>query len=264
VSLSGILLRQERAVILGWGLGLLAYSFFIGTSYAFVAESAADYEQIWENMPEGLREAFGGDIDIASVPGYYSSQLGSYLPVLLGLFLLATATKRLAGAEESGLLDHLLARPVTRKRHLSALTVALLATAGLVFLGLLTGTLTGFLIGGVSPADLGRLTLAVLDAVPITVFFLGLGLLLGAGFHRRGPAYAVGIGIALGLYALEIVAKVVDELEWMSYATPYGYYSRSDLFNGHPDALYWFLLPLSAGAMGVVALRVFDGKDLKG
>jgi ABC-2 type transport system permease protein len=264
LSLFSILLRQERAVILGWGLGLLAYAFFIGSSYAFIADSAADYENIWETMPEGLREAFGGDMSIASVPGYYTSQLGSYLPVLLGLFLLAAATKRLAGAEESGLLDHLLARPVSRKRHATTLALALVATAGLVFAGLLVGTLAGFLVGGVGALDLGRLVLAVADAVPATLFFLGLGLLLGAGLHRRGPAFSIGVGIALGLYALEIVAKVVDELEWLSYATPYGYYSRSDLFNGDPDVLYWVLLPVAALAMAVVAVRVFDRKDLKG
>ena len=258
-----MLLRQERAVILGWGLGLLAYAFLIGASYAFISGSAADYEQIWQSMPEGVREAFGGDLDIGSVPGYYTSQLGSYLPVLLGLFLLATATKRLAGAEESGLLDHLLARPVSRVRHITTLALALLATAGLVLTGLLVGTVTGFLMGGASAEELGRLVLAVADTVPAVLFFLGLGLLLGAAFHRRSPAFALGVGIALGFYALEIVAKVVDELDWMSYATPSGYYSRSDLFDLQPDLLYWTLLPLAAAAMALVAVRQFDAKDLQ-
>ena len=263
MSLFTILLRQERAVILGWGLGLLAYAFLIGSSYAFIAASAADYEQIWQSMPEGLREAFGGDLSIGSVPGYYTSQLGSYLPVILGLFLLATATKRLAGAEESGLLDHLLARPVSRTRHITTLALALLATAGLVLAGLLAGTTAGFLVGGASPEELGRLVLAVADAVPAALFFLGLGLLLGAAFHRRAPAFALGVGLALGLYALEIVAKVVDELDWMSYATPYGHYSRSDLYGLQPDLLYWTLLPVAAVGMAVVAVRRFDAKDLQ-
>lgn len=264
MSLFTALLRQERGVTLGWGIGLLAYAFFIGTSYAFIADSAADYEQIWDSMPEGLREAFGGDLSIASVGGYYASQLGSYLPLLLGLFLIATATKRLAGAEESGLLDHLLARPVSRRRHVVTLSFAVLASAGLVLVGLLAGTVAGFLVAGVTAADLGRLALAVVDAIPAVLFFLALGLLLGATFHRRGPAMAVGTGIALGLYALEVVAKVVDELDWMSYATPYGYYSRSDLFHGAPDPLHWLLLPMAALVMASVAVRSFDRKDLKG
>lgn len=214
-------------------------------------------------MPEGLREAFGGDQSITSVPGYYTSQLGSYLPVLIGLFLLATATKRLAGAEESGLLDHLLARPVTRSRHIATLGLSFTATAALVLAGVLAGSVLGFLVGGVGAAQLGRLALAVLDAVPVTLFFLGLGLLLGAAFHRRGPAFGLGLALALGLYALEIVAKVVDQMSWLSYANPYGYYARSDSFAGEPDLLYWLLLPLAGAGMAILAWRLFDAKDLK-
>lgn len=264
MSLFRILLRQERAVILGWGLGLLAYAFLIGASYAYIEGNAADYDEIWESLPEGVREAFGGDIDLGSVPGYYASQLGSYLPLLLGLFLLAAATKRLAGAEESGLLDHLLARPVTRTRHLGMQGLALVATAGLVLAGLLAGTLGGFLVGGASAADAGRLALAIADCVPAVLFFLGLGLLLGASFHRRAPAFAAGLGVALGLFALNIVGSVVDELSWLGYANPYGYYGRSDSFHGEPDPLHWTLLPLLGGAMALVAWRRFDAKDLKG
>ena len=260
MSLASIALREERSAILAWSIALLLYMLLVGSSYAAVRETK-EFEQVWKDLPEGFREAFGGATDVTSVHGYTISRVSAF-PLLLGLYALFAGTKRLAGAEESGALDHLLARPVSRNRFYGGAAAACGVALLLVLAGALVGTLLGFVVSGLSAHELLGVAGAVADIVPMIALWWGVGLLVGAAFHRRGPALGAGLGVLLGTYALHVALNVADRLEWLSYLNPFGYYQRSDLFHGSPDPLYWFLLPVVGGAAAWVGLGLFARKDL--
>lgn len=263
MSLFTIMMRQERSAMLGWGIGLFLYVLLIGLSYASFKDST-ELDEIWQDMPEAMREAFGGtDLSITSVSGYLDSQLTSYMPVILGILAVTVATKRLAGAEETGLLDHLLARPINRLPFILTLTFSIATATGIILLAVAIAGVLGFAAAGVSGSDLGRVFLAVVDLVPAALFWIGGGLLLGAAYHRRGPALGVGIAVVLGMFGLQIVANVVDPLAFIDWLTPYGYYARSDLFHGEPDLWYWTVLPLVGAGMAFAAAKWFERKDLQ-
>ncbi len=256
-----ISLRLRRSHLLTWGLSLFAFMFLIGSSYAAVAENE-EYDAIWESLPEEAREAFGGAGSLTAVDGYLDSQAVAYLPILLTIGTALLLTRSFAGAEESGALDHALARPVTRTRYFWAQVGA----AGIIgvsnILASVAGAVAGFALAGVSGNELLRAAGMIIEVVPIYAALIALATLVAVSFHRRGPASGVAVGGLFGLFVIDLLSRLVPDVDWLRYATPYGYWHRSDLYHGELDLVY---LAVSAGlAIGAVLLawRVFDRKDL--
>lgn len=231
-------LRQERGGLLGWGIGLFLFMLIVGASYATVKDSD-DFDQIWDELPDAMKEVFGDVQSITSVDGYLISQATSYMPVVLGIYAVAAATKRTAGAEENGLLDHLLARPITRLAYLGALALTLSLGVSFILLASTAGAILGLAISGVEAEDLVKATGLFVDLLPISLAYASVGLMLGTFFHRRGPAMGLGLLAVLGSFAVQIVAQLVDEVDWLVWATPFGWWSRSDLYDGEPDLFYY-------------------------
>ena len=85
----------------------------------------------------------GGELDIASPAGYLNSQVYALMaPLVLLIFAIGAGAGAVAGEEERGTLDLLLAHPLRRRDYVvqrflalaalvSALTVVLLATVAL-------------------------------------------------------------------------------------------------------------------------------------
>ena len=263
MSLLAITLRPRRTALLAWSLGTLAYLLIIGMTYSFVADSP-EYEEIWASMPEGARELLGGAASLSEVDGYFDSQAGAYLPLVLGILAITGMARALAGAEESGALDHALARPITRKQYywaqVRAMGVLLLA----ILSGALLGAILGFLISGVSGRELAGVVGLMAELIPLLAMFVATGALAGALAHRAAPANGAGIGLVLVWFLLDALSRVVDAASWLAYLTPFGYAARSDLYHGQLDWLYALVAALFCAGVLWLGARVFDGKDLHG
>lgn len=260
LRLLGIHLRMERAGIIGWSVGLLALALAVGASYSAIAEDAAQWEELLGSF-DGLADAFGVD-SLTSPDGYFRSNSVVFYPLLLGIYGGLAATKSFAGAQEQGRLDHVLARPISRRRYLFTASgalgigqVAIIIAAGL-------GAVFGYLAADQDGAAVGGVFVMTLEVLPIALVHLALAILAGTLLDRRATANAVIMAIVVGGFALDIIGKLVDGLDWLEYVTPYGWWGRSDWYNGEMDGLYLVasVLVLFA-AMAGAALR-FDTKDL--
>jgi ABC-2 type transport system permease protein len=127
-------LRDIRRGFLWWSLGLAGFVALIVSVYPTVHSNPA-LEKLSQDYPEALQAflAFGGAVDYSSAAGYLGIELFSFMvPLLLLVAAIGTGAGTIAGEEERGTLELLLANPVSRTRVVLEKTVALvLEIAGL-------------------------------------------------------------------------------------------------------------------------------------
>jgi hypothetical protein len=108
-------LTDNRRALAAWSIGTAAVGVMYAAFYPQVGGSGGMAEII-QNYPEAMREALRMQ-DIGSAAGYLGSTVfGLLLPLLVMAFGVTFGARAVAGDEETGYLDLLLAHPVGRTR----------------------------------------------------------------------------------------------------------------------------------------------------
>lgn len=259
-----IQLTRERGPLLGWSIGLLLFFFIIGISYATVKDHQKGLAQLWEELPQSFRDAFGDVQDITTPGGYFKARATSLLPLVLGGALVGQATRRLSGAEQERELDLILSLPLGRSMYLwSHWSVgATHALAWVVAAGV--GGLSGMAIAGVDPTVLPRLAFMMVEILPLVLAVHAGALLAGAALHRRPPGVAI-LASALGAaFLLQIVAGLDPSVEWLGWFSPYALWSSGDAYEYRSNPWYLLVCAVIVAVCLPLAARVWGRKDLKG
>ncbi len=211
-------LWEQRRALLGWAIGFAGVSLLYGGFYPFAA--TPEYADLIEGLPPALSEAFGWD-EIASAHGYLGATVYGILgPVLAIVMAIGLGARAIAGSEEDGSLELLIAHPVTRTRVVAQKSAALaLTTLGagvVVFLAIIA-------IRG--PIDLelstGNLALASLNMALLGLVFGCLAVLLGSIVGRRGVAIGGAAGAAVVMFLANGLAPQVEALAWLENVSPF-------------------------------------------
>lgn len=202
-------LRDYRRSILGWGLGLAALTLMQLAVYPSVHSQGAKMRDLVNSYPSAFKAMFGMEgVDFTSGPGYLSTETFSLLAPLMLIGLgIALGTGAIAGEEERGTLELLMANPVSRTRVLAAKALgslsALVAAAVMLYLATLVGAAAFDM--SVSPGMLAEATCAVLV---LACACSGVTLLAGAATGKRGVAIAAGAGFAVISYFIDSLAEM--------------------------------------------------------
>lgn len=130
-------LRDARRGFLWWSLGLIGFVALIVSVYPTV-HSNPSLNKLAQDYPQALKAfiAFGGQVDYTTPAGYLGIELFSLMvPLLLMIAAIGTGAGAIAGEEERGTLELLLANPVSRARVVLEKSAALaleIAALGLV------------------------------------------------------------------------------------------------------------------------------------
>ncbi len=245
---------ENRRGLLWWAAGLLSYAALIAGFYPSIKQMP-DINQMFEAAPKELMAAFVGDLtDLTSPAGYLNSQIFFFLgPLLLIIFAVGKGSAALAGEEERGTLDLLLANPVSRVRvvveKLAALVVMTVGLAATLWIGL--ASLAAAVRMDISVV---RLAEATLGSALLALVFGVLALALGAATGKPGVSLGVTSAAALITYLLNALAAVTDKLEPYRVLSPFYYATASDplvngLHAGHTAVLAGLIVLLSAAAV---------------
>jgi ABC-2 type transport system permease protein len=256
-------LDDRRRSLAWWAVGLFLYTAMIIAVWPTL-EDNADFQQLADDYPEGLKAMFGGADAFALLTtpaGFLNTYVFSMIfPLFLVGLGVAMGSALLAGDEESGLLDLLLSTPVTRARAVGekalAVTLAILGMGVVLVvvvygLGLAVGLDVGFDL--LLAAALGSLLFGLLHGL--------VALLAGAWSGSKGFAAGAAWGVALGGYLLNVLANLTDSLDPLKWGSPLYYATANDpILNGVPAE---YLLLAAACALAFVAtLVVFQRHDL--
>lgn len=252
-------LREGRRALVGFAAGTALVAAMYAGFYPQVADGAM--EQTVQGFSPGLREALRMD-DLASAAGYLgSSVFGIIVPLIAVGYGITVGTRAVAGDEEAGQLDLLLAHPVGRTRlilsRFTALTTGALVIAATVWLAMLAIR---------SGADLQAISISQFAAqcvalALLTITFGAIALTLGASTGNRAATLGVTAGIAVLAYALHTMAGPIG-VDALRYLSPFHYYDSGEPLR---HGFQWAHLAALAGVTALllaVATRAFNRRDL--
>jgi ABC-2 type transport system permease protein len=248
-------LRERRRSLLWWGLGIVA---LVGLNIAFypsVRDSAglSDYSK---DLPEAMRALFaGGETNLISATGYLNSQVFALMaPLVLLIFSIGAGAASVAGEEERGTLDMLLAQPLRRRDFVLQRFGALLALVLVLSAGLLATVAVGSSIVDLD-IGFGRLVAASGSVALLALLFGAVALAVGAVRPGRSRAIAVAAGLAIAAWMLDGLGQAVDALDgWRPLSPYYQALGTNPLSNGVPWGGWAVLAALTALFVGAAAI----------
>jgi ABC-2 type transport system permease protein len=256
-------LRDTRRALVWWSLGLVGMAALMIAVYPTVRDNP-DLNKMVKDYPEALKVfiAFGGDLDYVSGAGYLGSELFSFMvPLLLLVAAIGAGARAIAGEEERGTLDLLLANPISRRRLVLDKLAALAIEVAILALVLWLSLLVGVEIVGMN-VSASHLASATASAALLAFAFGAIALLVGAATGRRAVAIGVTAACAVAAYLVNSLAVLVDFLEPIRKASPFYHYVASDpLRHGLGIGNAGFLIVLALVAAILTALA-FDRRDL--
>lgn len=244
--------------LVGWSLGVAAALFLYLPLYPAIGGNS-DMQQLMSTLPPALVNALGYTLTTGA--GYAQSTFFGLVGfVLIVIAATGWGTSALAGDEETGSLELILAHGVSRTQVVLERTAALVVR--LVWLGALSGLIVLALNGS---AELGvladNLAGTILAWVGLGLVSGSLALAVGALTGRRLYATAAGAGAAVVGYALNAVANQSSDLDALHAWSPYAWaFQNSPLVDGTD----WGGLSLLYGVsvlsviVAVIALRRRD------
>lgn len=216
-------LRDYRVAIFGWGagMGLLMLAVISAVpSLLTTAEARAALLSL------GTSFAWMAEPIKLDTPGGYATWKYGPTVLVMALWPIVAAARMMRGDEERGLLDSLLAVPLSRRRV--ALQELAAQWTALLTMGLLVGLLT--YVGSLSvSADFG-LDDSLLFGLNLSLacgVFGSLAMLLAQFVQEQRTASGIAGGLLLVSIMLDMVHRVVPGTEWLSRLSPVYYYNLS-------------------------------------
>lgn len=258
-------LWQRRWPTLWWAIGVAAFIFLSLSFYASFRDQAAQFNQILDRLPAAARSLFAGNSDILSPQGFLSARVYYLmLPLLLSFLAIGMGASLITKEEESGTLELLLARPVSRTRLLLAKALAgfiIIVTVSLV--ALVSTLIICKLVKLEIP--LGRVVITTLACLVLALVFGALAFAMSAlGRWAKMASVGLSVIIALGGYIVSSLAGAVEWLRWPAKFFPYHYYRPTQTLAGVYAWRNTLLLLGLVIILIIIAWQGFRKRDLNG
>ncbi|WP_033823943.1 ABC transporter permease subunit [Kitasatospora sp. MBT63] len=254
-------LRDNRRGFLGWALSITAVAAMYSSMWPVMGGNSGLAGAI-DSFPEALREAFHLQ-DYGTAAGYFGSTVyGLLVPILLAVFAVSAGARAIAGDEEAGTLELVLAHPVGRvrlavSRWLAVLSAILLAGAVLLVVELAIRVPAGFT--ALSTANLAAMTFQL---VLFGCCFASIAFGIGAWTGRRTYATVGGAYLTVVSYLGDSFLPQIKGLHWSQYLSPFHWYLGGEpLVNG----IRWSHCALLAGVgliFAAIGIRGFNRRDI--
>jgi ABC-2 type transport system permease protein len=260
--LSETLGERSRSLI-WWALGVIG---LVGLTVAFYpsVEDSSGLSDYAKDLPESLRGLFvGGEIDITSGPGYLNSQVFAMTaPLILLIFSIGAGGWAVAGEEERGTLDLLLAHPIRRgsfvAQRFGAVSLLVLALSAVLFLTVaIVSALVNLDIG------VGKLLAACGSNALLATLYGSVALAVGSIGPGRGRAIAVATALAVAAWMLDGLGQAVGWLDPLRPISPFYQAIGTDPLRDGPPWGSWALLAGLTLMLVIAAMRGLERRDLR-
>jgi ABC-2 type transport system permease protein len=256
-------LSRFRGQILGWGLSLGLLAALLTAFYDTIAEQKDAYVQLLANYPKEMLAFFATSdvMDMFTPAGYLNLEFFSYMTIIIGIFVVLAGSGLLAGDEENGTLDLILAYPVSRSvlfvGRALAFLIATVAILALTWLGFV-------LVVPVTVMDLsaGELALPLISLSGILALFGSLALLLSMLLpSRRVAAMTSGI-LLVACYFINALAGLDETMDKLAEVLPFRYYRGGLAIDGMNWEQWAAMIAVSAIFVALAWWR-FEHRDIR-
>lgn len=253
-------LRRSRLAIMGWSAGLALYSLILVNIFDPISEIEG-LEALLQAYPPELM-AFFGDVSRSFTPvGYLDTWFFSYITIIMGIFAVFSGANLLAGDEEKGILDLVLAHPISRGVLFWARLLAFVA--GTIFI-LLVVWLSWAIPSGGTQLNLTWIELLrpYLPLFAVLFLFGTLALLLSMLLPAARLAAVIAGALLVANFMLMGLAHLNENFVAPAKLTPLYYFQGGDAALGLDWRAFLGLL-LASLIFAVVAWLLFQRRDIR-
>jgi ABC-2 type transport system permease protein len=250
-----------RWQLIGWGLAMFLLAVLLVARYDLMVGSKEKFQALLDSPLGEIVQFFGDKETMFTAEGFLDLQLFSFLPLVLGIFVILNGSGMLAVDEEKGTLDLILAHPVSRSAlfggRLLAFTAATLIIVGLSWLGVVVAS-TGSTLE-VSALDLA---LPYLSFLAVLLVFGTLALLLSMVLpSRRTAAMTAGL-VLVASFFFNMLARNDPGMGTAARLLPLYYFEAGKAMRGLDLGSFAGLLAV-AGLFAGVAWWRFERRDIR-
>ena len=219
-------LRQGKMAFFIWTVSI---GFLIAVCILMFPEMEGEMEGVSDMFASmgSFTAAFGMDrLNFGTLIGFYAVECGNILGLGGAFYAAFCAVSILSKEEKDRTAEFLLTHPVSRKRIVTEKLIAVLiqiTVMNLIIYALSVGSIA--IIGEEIPwKELNLLHLAYY----LLQIELG-GICFGISAFLRKGSVGAGLGIATGMYFLNLIANIAEVADFLKYITPFGYAEGADI-----------------------------------
>jgi len=239
VSLTGAAEFTRRGIadhgkaLAGWCAGAVVYVALIAAIFPSLSDSAS-LDKLVESYPDALKSLFGisGGGSLSSGAGFLDAELFSFmLPLLVLVLGIGSGARTLAGEEDAGRLELVLAYPVRRRDTVVAkgVAVGVQVLAVCVCAGIAIAILNPIFDLEIST---NHVAMACIELLLLGLLFGWLALAVGAATGKHGLAVALPAGLAAGSYLIAGLHGLAGWLDPFRFLSAFWWIGSSPLQNG--------------------------------
>ena len=263
ITIASYSLKRSFSIILGWGIPLMLLGIITIPFYDLVAENEKQLRPVLDTLKPLLKSFVGGDeaAQVFTPEGFIALRYFAFLPVVMGIFGSVYGSGLLAADEERGILDFLLAHPISRSQifwgRLLSFLVSLILILGFGWFGLWLGVLKAESMN-FSPL---KLWLPYLSVFAVTWLFACLSFALSMVMPSRSAAAMVSGIIVLAGYIITNLSKAIKGLESWALFSPITYFQSNAMMGLKLNPLT--VLFVSSVIFVALAWKGFVNRDIR-
>lgn len=253
-------IRQNTKSLLLWS-GIVGGLIFVCMMiYPEFGKQADSIEGLFENLGS-FSAAFGLDkIGFSTAIGFYGIEAGAMLSLGGSMFAAILGIGMLAKEEGSHTAEFLLSTPMGRIRIIAEKLIAvviLIVAFNIICYGI--GTVSFLLI-----EENIDYSVLLLYHVVQCIMHLEIGCICyGISAFLKKNSFGLGIGIAMLLYFVNMIANISNRLDWLKYTTPYAYSDASEILSNKQIDEWFIALGIGIGIFGIlIAFVRYIKKDI--
>lgn len=195
--------------------------------------------------------AFGMDrLNFGTLIGYYAIECGNVLGLGGAFYAALCAVGILSKEEKERTAEFLLSHPVSRSRVVTEKLVS-------VLIQITAMNLIIYALSAVSMAAIHEtIPWKELSLLHLAYYLLQLelaGICFGISAFMRKGSIGIGLGVAVILYFLNLIANLTETAEFLKYITPFGYCSGADIVSNGSLNGAMVAIGMAMGILGIIA-----------
>ena len=263
ITIASYSLKRSVSIILGWGIPLMLLGIITIPFYDLVAENEKQLRPVLDTLKPLLKSFIGGDEaeQVFTPEGFIALRYFAFLPVVMGIFGSVYGSGLLAADEERGILDFLMAHPVSRSQmfwgKLISFLVSLILIIGFGWFGVWRGVLKAESMN-FSPL---KLCLPYISVFAVTWLFACLSFALSMILPSRSAAAMISGIIVLAGYIITTLSKAIKGLETWALFSPITYFQSNAMTGLNFNLLS--VLVVASLLFVALARRGFGKRDIR-
>lgn len=254
-------LRQGWKSLTIWTISIGFFAAICVFMYPQMGNQMEDVNDMFSSMGS-FTAAFGMDrLNFGTLIGFYAIECGNILGIGGAFFAALLGISALAKEEKERTAEYLLTHPISRVRVITQKLAA-------VMLQILIMNIVVFLLSAASIAAIGEeIPLRELCLLHVSYYLVQVELAaicFGISAFLRHGGLGIGLGIAIVMYFLNIVANISESAEPLKYITPFGYAEGADILADMSLDAGKLILGMAYAVIGIVcAYWKYTRKDIQ-